>query len=161
MEKSAAIRTAPIDIADIDLQGIHAHVLSAVTPEGAAALLRPSEFREGPIDKNVERLPSKFFEELAADLVKHNLADKVGLEAKQGQPSKMFEVSHKNSIILLPEKEAVTVIRDITGSYQLQETAWDIVKDQHGKIRSLGAIHCVIVHTNEGYKHFTIPQDVV
>ncbi|KAK4101836.1 hypothetical protein N658DRAFT_558555 [Parathielavia hyrcaniae] len=103
-------------ITNIDAQEIHAHVLSVITLEGSR-LLHPSEFREGPKDIDIAKLPSEFFEEVVDFLVENDLADKLGLQAMQGQPGHMIEFSNDLGSLLLDEQEVGAVVTSPVGGF--------------------------------------------
>lgn len=110
--------------------------------EMQAALLFPSEFREGRA-ASVGNVENSFFVEFTDCLRRERLENTFGLEVRQGQSGKMIEFSFDTGSLLLDEKEVKAEVREERrAQLKLQETGWTVtVKD--GNVCKTGETRCV------------------
>ncbi|OAQ58150.1 hypothetical protein VFPPC_11602 [Pochonia chlamydosporia 170] len=140
--------TRPTPISDIDLQNIHAHIISVDATsrtsgdERINSLLFPSEFREGPL-VSVGNIDGNFFTEFTDCLWAKGLGNTFGLEAIQDQVGKMIEFSFDIGSLLLNEEEVKAEVR---AQLESRETGW-AVKVKDGAVDKDGETRCIIYPT--------------
>jgi hypothetical protein len=138
--------TRPTRFSDIDLHKVYGCEISVdaigCTGEGGMRNALPySMFREGP-PVDIRNIYGNFFTEFTNCLWKHGLANTFGLEFYQGQPRKMIEFSFDAGLLLVEEEELRAELREGTGQFTLQVTAWAITID-NGTVKHKGTKYCL------------------
>ena len=138
--------TRPTRISDIDRHKVYGCEISVdatgCTGEGGMGnALLYSGFREGP-PVDIGNIYTNFFTGFTNCLWKHGLANTFGLEFYQGQPRKMIEFSFDTGLLLVKEEELRAEMREGTGQFTHQVTAWAITID-NGNVKHKGTKYCL------------------